>query len=141
ILSRTLPEVATVRPGMLRSSASPASKTLAIEPLLVDPPPQPRARIIDRRASAETAVELDNAAIVIGVGKGLGDETHLTDVQPLAHVLGAALCTTRDVTDAGWLPKQYQVGLTGRAIAPQLYIAIGIRGAFEHMVGVRNAGL
>ncbi len=50
------------------------------------------------------------------------------------------ICTTRDVTDAGWLPKQYQVGLTGRAIAPQLYIAIAIRGAFEHMVGVRRAG-
>ena len=56
-------------------------------------------------------------------------------------MLGAALCTTRDVTDAGWLPKQYQVGMTGRAIAPQLYIAVGVRGAFEHTVGIRRAGM
>ena len=46
----------------------------------------------------------------------------------------------REVADAGWLPRQHQVGLTGRAISPRLYIAIGIRGAFEHLVGVRKAG-
>jgi electron transfer flavoprotein alpha subunit len=86
-------------------------------------------------------VELDRAEIVIGVGKGLGDAVHLERIRPLAELLGAALCTTRDVTDVGWLPKQYQVGLTGRAIAPKLYVAIGIRGAFEHMVGVRRAGV
>ena len=56
-------------------------------------------------------------------------------------MLGGALCTTRDVTDAGWMPKQYQVGITGRAIAPPLYIAVALRGAFEHTVGVRRSGL
>jgi electron transfer flavoprotein alpha subunit len=72
---------------------------------------------------------------------GLGGQAHLEKIEPLRQLLGAALCTTRDVTDKGWFPKQYQVGLTGRAIAPKLYIALGIRGAFEHMVGVRRAGL
>jgi electron transfer flavoprotein alpha subunit len=62
-------------------------------------------------------------------------------VHALAAVLGGTLCTTRDVTDAGWLPKQYQVGMTGRAIAPQLYLAVALRGAFEHTVGVRRSGL
>src|SRR4029450_5294979 len=60
--------------------------------------------------------------------------------QPAAR-LGAAIAATRDVTDAGWLPKQHQVGLTGRAIAPRLYVAIGVSGAMEHLVGLRRAGL
>ena len=97
--------------------------------------------MIARRSGAETAAELDNAEVVIGVGMGLGDPANVAAMQPLTELLSAALCTTRDVTDKGWLPKQYQVGLTGRAIAPKLYIAIGIRGAFEHMVGVRRAGV
>jgi electron transfer flavoprotein alpha subunit len=62
-------------------------------------------------------------------------------LRKLADVMGAAFCTTRDVTDIGWLPKQHQVGLTGRAIAPKLYLAIGVRGAFEHTVGIRRAGI
>jgi electron transfer flavoprotein alpha subunit len=103
--------------------------------------PEPRARVTEQRPGAETASDLDGAAIVIGVGKGIGEKGDLEKIRPLTLLLEAAWCTTRDVTDAGWLPKQYQVGLTGRAIAPKLYIALGIRGAFEHMVGVRRAGL
>jgi electron transfer flavoprotein alpha subunit len=72
---------------------------------------------------------------------GLGSATNLARLEPLVAALGgAAIAATRDVTDAGWLPRQHQVGLTGRAIAPRLYIGIGIRGAFEHMVGLRRAG-
>jgi electron transfer flavoprotein alpha subunit len=141
IVSHTLPEMATVRPGMLPVPQPDRSKAVAIEQLQVHEPLPSRTRIISRCVETETALDLDSAQIVIGVGMGLGDQAHLAAVQPLARLLGAALCTTRDVTDAGWLPKQYQVGLTGRAIAPKLYIAIGIRGAFEHLVGVRNAGL
>jgi electron transfer flavoprotein alpha subunit len=141
IVSRTVPEMATVRPGMLPLPAPDVSKAVVLERLEMDDTVHSRTRIVSRRVGAETAVELDSTEIAIGVGMGLGEKAHLAVVEPLARVLGAALCTTRDVTDAGWLPKQYQVGLTGRAIAPKLYIAVGIRGAFEHMVGVRNAGL
>ena len=84
---------------------------------------------------------LDTASIVVGIGMGLGDAAAISSVQSLARRLDAGLCTTRDVVDAGWLPRHLQVGLTGRAIAPKLYIAIAIRGAFEHVVGVRRAGL
>jgi electron transfer flavoprotein alpha subunit len=61
-------------------------------------------------------------------------------VRELATSLGAAIVGTRDVVDEGWLPRHVQVGLTGRAIAPRLYIALGIGGAMEHMVGLRRAG-
>ncbi|MEE8518033.1 MAG: FAD-binding protein, partial [Dehalococcoidia bacterium] len=56
------------------------------------------------------------------------------------ELLGAQFVTTRDVADAGWMPRQVQVGLTGRSIAPTLYIGVGLRGDFNHMVGVQRAG-
>jgi electron transfer flavoprotein alpha subunit len=141
ILSRTLPEMATVRPGMLPLPTPDTMPRATIERLALDALPEPRARVVEQRMGAEAACELDDAEIVIGVGKGIGGPQNLETIEPLKRLLGAALCTTRDVTDEGWLPKQYQVGLTGRAIAPKLYLALGIRGAFEHMVGVRRAGL
>jgi electron transfer flavoprotein alpha subunit len=141
IVSRTVPEMATVRPGMLTRPVPDATRPVVVQPLTLDAAVAPRVQVIAHRPAAETAVELDSAEVVVGVGMGLTDAAHLGAVQPLTQLLNAALCTTRDVTDKGWLPKQYQVGLTGRAIAPKLYIAIGIRGAFEHMVGVRRAGV
>jgi electron transfer flavoprotein alpha subunit len=89
----------------------------------------------------ETAWGLDAAELVIGVGKGIGSAEALGPIRDLAHRLGAALATTREVTDAGWLPRQLQVGLTGRAISPRLYVALAIRGSMEHMVGLRRAGI
>ena len=84
-------------------------------------------------------VELEGAEVVIGVGKGVGGPEHLPAIFEFAQKLGASVAATRNVTDAGWLPKQLQVGLTGRAIAPKLYIAVGIRGAFNHTVGIQKA--
>jgi electron transfer flavoprotein alpha subunit len=103
--------------------------------------PQPRDPVVARRDTPEIAGELDEAEIVVGIGKGVGSEENISRILPLVNLLGGSICATRDVTDAGWLPRQLQVGLTGRAIAPKLYFAIGIRGAFEHMVGVRRAGI
>ena len=60
--------------------------------------------------------------------------------EPAAERLGAKVAATRNVADAGWLPRQLQVGLTGKAIAPEVYIAVGIRGDFNHMVGIQKAG-
>jgi electron transfer flavoprotein alpha subunit len=93
-------------------------------------------------ADAGKAAALDSADISIGVGKGVGGTANLPVIEQLAEALGGApLAATRDIVDIGWLPRQHQVGLTGRAIAPKLYFAIGIRGAFEHTVGIRRAGL
>src|SRR5207302_1943439 len=71
----------------------------------------------------------------------IGGPGGLAAVRDAAARLGAAIAATRDVTDAGWLPKQHQVGLTGRAIAPRVYVALGVSGAMEHLVGVRRAGV
>ncbi len=140
IASRTRPEMATIRPGML--APGEARRGRRAEIVEVDAPAAvSRVRVESRRRTAEAAAVLDHAEVVVGFGKGIGGPENLPVIEALAEALGGALCTTRDVTDAGWMAKQYQVGLTGRAIAPKLYLAVALRGAFEHTVGIRRAGL
>ena len=142
ILSSTSPEMATVRPGILAApqarAASPVVETLGVPAL-----ESSRVRVVQFRPApgADRAAALDEAEVAIGIGLGIGGPEGLPQVEALARALGgAALAATRDVTDKGWLPRQHQVGLTGRAIAPRFYVGLGIRGAFEHMVGLRRAG-
>ena len=82
---------------------------------------------------------LAEATAVVGIGTGVGPDEY-DALQPLLDALGAELAATRKVTDKGWLPRARQVGITGRTIAPRLYVAIGVAGKFNHMVGVRAAG-
>lgn len=143
ILSSTLPEMATVRPGMHAPCIPDATRPVTIEAIHIAEAPAIRTLVTARRREpgSEHATALDECTAAIGVGMGLGSAANLARLEPLATALGgAAIAATRDVTDAGWLSRQHQVGLTGRAIAPKLYFAIGIRGAFEHMVGLRRAG-
>lgn len=91
--------------------------------------------------NTSAGVDVDNAEVVIAVGMGVGGPENLSAVKELADLVNAPIMATRRVVDAGWLPRQTQVGLTGRSIAPHLYIAIGISGKFNHMVGSRRAGI
>jgi len=143
ILSRTTPEMATVRPGMLKKASANPARQARIEMLCLDDAVTSRVKVLSQTgADAGRAAALDSAEIAIGVGKGIGGPTNLPVIEQLATVLGGApLAATRDIADLAWLPRQHQVGLTGRAIAPKLYFAIGIRGAFEHTVGLRRAGI
>ena len=142
ILSRTSPEMATVRPGMLKSGKANPARQARIEMLWPDDAVESRVKTVSQTGEdAGKAVELDSAEIAIGVGKGITGPENLPVIEQLAEALGGApLAATRDIVDMGWMPRQHQVGLTGRAISPKLYFAIGIRGAFEHTVGVRGAG-
>jgi len=143
ILSRTTPEMATVRPGMLKKAKPNPARQARIEMLQLADNFTSRIKVLSQTgADAGKAAALDSADIAIGVGKGIGGPANLPVIEQLAAALGGApLASTRDISDLGWLPRQHQVGLTGRAIAPKLYFAIGIRGAFEHTVGIRRAGL
>lgn len=140
ILSRTLPDMATVRPGLLHAARPDASRRAEIVRLPAGEPTS-RVRVVaSTPLPSGTDADLDEAAIVLGVGKGVGGPTALPAIEALAARLGAAVAATREVTDAGWLPRQLQVGLTGRAIAPRLYVGLGVGGTLEHMVGLRRAG-
>jgi electron transfer flavoprotein alpha subunit len=141
ILSRTRPEMATVRPGLLRAARPDPARRAVVEALGV-PTAAARVRVLEQRPLADAAAAaLDAADLVLGVGRGIGGPAALPAIRALAARLGAALAATREVTDAGWLPKQHQVGLTGRAIAPRLYVALAVSGAPEHVVGLRRAGV
>jgi len=95
-----------------------------------------RVRNRTRDDDLDTLAEADT---VVGVGAGV-DPGDYPALAPLLDTLGAELAATRKVTDKGWQPRARQVGLTGRTIAPRLYVAIGLSGKFNHLVGVRAAG-
>jgi len=141
ILSHTAPAMATLRPGMLRAAAPDPNRKLLIESLSVEGiGAHIRTAIMGQQNVATGVEKLENADIVLGVGVGVGDPSHYAQVYRLAELLDAAIGATRNVTDQSWLPKHMQLGLTGRAVAPQLYFALGIRGAAEHIAGIRKAG-
>jgi len=145
ILTKTRPAMATIRPGMLQSAEPDFARDAVIEHLPTDHLGAIRTRTVSAERSASAGIELDYAEIVVGVGMGVGGAENLPKVQELASALGnasdAVIGATRRVVDAGWLPRQMQIGLTGRSIAPRLYVALGVSGKFNHTVGIQRAGL
>jgi electron transfer flavoprotein alpha subunit len=141
IMGATTPQLATVRSGMF-APVEPHDAEAELVELAAGDLPEPRTRLVSREHDADTAgYELDAAAVCFCVGKGMGSPEALAEIESLAARLGAAVGASRDVTDSGWLPKNRQIGLTGRAIAPRLMIEVGVRGAFEHMAGSVKAGV
>jgi electron transfer flavoprotein alpha subunit len=140
IMGATTPQLATVRPGMFAPAEPRNDAQVEVERLEVDH--ATRLRLVEREHRPDTAgYELDAAAVCVCVGKGIGGPEALAEIESHAARLGAAVGGSRDVTDAGWLPKNRQIGLTGRAVAPRLLLEVGVRGAFEHMSGSVRAGV
>ena len=90
------------------------------------------------RAAAQ-AVDLTAAQMIVGVGRGIKSEDNLPVVQALATALGAELGASRPICDSGWLPMERQIGSSGQTVAPRLYIAAGISGAIQHLVGMKGS--
>jgi electron transfer flavoprotein alpha subunit len=132
-------QMATLRPGVLPTPRSGDGAGTREVPRVVRPL-APRGRVLLLGEHRDDDVEtLARAEAVIGVGTGVAPDEY-AQLSPLAALLGAELSATRKVTDRGWAPRARQVGLTGRSIAPRLYVALGLSGKFNHMVGVRAAG-
>jgi electron transfer flavoprotein alpha subunit len=96
-----------------------------------------RSRITDRVAEAGEQVKLEDAAVVVAGGRGLGGPENFVLVENLAAALGGAPGASRAIVDAGWVPYALQVGQTGKTIRPQVYIGAGISGAMQHTVGMK----
>ena len=142
ILSKTLPNLVTLRPGVL-TPAAPESGAKVVQMVSIPPaaPDGADVTLVSEHFSEEHgALELTSAEVVVGVGMGVGEDGVAT-AQRLASGMGASICTTRNVVHSGWLPHHIQVGISGRTIAPQVYLAVGIRGAFNHTVGIQKAGV
>lgn len=140
ILSKTLPNLVTLRPGVLTPAAP--DYEAAAEVAVLPAPAFAGADISLRESYYQEdtgGIALAQARVALGVGMGIGGPESLPEVRELAAGMGAVLATTRNVVHAGWLPHQVQVGISGRTIAPQVYLAVGIRGVFDHTVGVQKA--
>jgi len=99
-----------------------------------------KAKFIENKAAESTGIDLSKADIIVSGGRGVGAAENFSKLlQPLADALGGAMGASRPVVDAGWLPHEYQVGSSGQIVTPKLYIAAGISGAIQHLVGMKGS--
>ncbi|MCA9512954.1 MAG: electron transfer flavoprotein subunit alpha/FixB family protein [Myxococcota bacterium] len=129
--------VATVQPGACAAAESGAAGST--KPLAVDASGA-RAKFVEIKVAESKGVDLTKAEIIVSGGRGVGAPEKFPEViQPLADALGGAMGASRPVVDAGWLPHPYQVGSSGQIVSPKLYIACGISGAIQHLVGMKGS--
>jgi electron transfer flavoprotein alpha subunit len=140
IRTRTRPGLATVRPGTFAPSTAAGPPGGFRWRSIRVPWPAPRVVREAEGRELEAGVSIERSDVVVAVGMGVGGPDGITRLGPTLATWGAALTATRRVVDAGWVPRQLQVGLTGRALAPRLAILLGVRGATNHMIGWKRAG-
>ena len=136
------PHVVTFQIGAMRADqAARGDAPAPIESFGVDIDPSAiRERPEAPFQEAKQSVDLSQAERIVSVGRGIKGQEHLPLAQKLAAALGAELAASRPICDAGWLPMERQVGSSGQTVAPKLYLALGISGAIQHLVGMKGSG-
>ena len=135
------PHLVTFQIGAFRADAaatgpSPApvkSSSVAVDATRIRQAPEAPFK------EAKQAVDLSQAERIVAVGRGIKGQEHLALVQQLAQAMGAEIAASRPICDAGWLPMDRQIGSSGQTVAPKLYIALGISGAIQHLVGMKGS--
>jgi electron transfer flavoprotein alpha subunit len=134
------PWIALVRAKSFTAEAGAAAAPQVVPVALPDPGHAGEAAILERHAEVSEGPDLEEAAVVVTAGRGVGGADKMAALNELASLLGAAVGGTRAVIDAGWLPYSSQVGQTGKTVRPAVYIALGVSGAMQHLVGMKDSG-
>ncbi|MFH1995671.1 MAG: electron transfer flavoprotein subunit alpha [Candidatus Omnitrophota bacterium] len=134
------PQMATVRHKVMKEAAIDASLSAKV---IVKTYPEEyyasRTKLLDIVEEIEETVNLAEADIIISGGRGMGSADKFSIVRELALVLGAAVGSSRSAVDSGWIPYSHQVGQTGKTVCPKLYIACGISGQIQHLIGMQSS--
>jgi electron transfer flavoprotein alpha subunit len=140
VCPHTRPQISTVRPLVMKPLARDAARKGEIIQVNLDPALlKPRVKVLESVVEDLDRVNLSEADIVVAGGRGLENEKGFAMIRELADVLGGAVAASRAAVDSGWIPYPHQVGQTGKTVAPKIYIACGISGAIQHLVGMQSA--
>jgi electron transfer flavoprotein alpha subunit len=129
-------QIGAFRADAMKTGASPAAirkASIAIDASKIRQKPEAPFK------EAKQAVDLSQAERIVAVGRGIKGQEHVRLAQDLAKAMGAELAASRPICDAGWLPMDRQIGSSGQTVAPKLYVALGISGAIQHLVGMKGS--
>ena len=135
------PYFASIQAGAFRAeNAKKSDAAAAIDVMTpVIAPNQIRTKPLERFRESQRAVDLTAAERIVSVGRGIREAENIALVEQLAKAMGAELAASRPICDNGWLPMERQVGSSGQTVAPKLYVAVGISGAIQHLVGMKGS--
>jgi len=122
------------RPDQAQKGGGASVELMAVEVGEVRMRPEPPFQEVKQ------AVDLSKADVIVAIGRGIKSQENIQLAEKLAEILGGDIAASRPICDAGWLPIDRQIGSSGQTVAPKLYVALGISGAIQHLVGMKNAG-
>jgi len=130
----------------IRQATFPSEKETSMNEEIVKVPSSiseeiTKKRFVEYVLPPPGGVDITAAEVLVGVGRGIKDGSNISPIEELAKTLGGALACSRPIVDKGWLPNDRQVGSSGKTVKPKLYIALGISGAFQHVLGMKNSDL
>jgi electron transfer flavoprotein alpha subunit len=133
------PAVVWVRARAMAPADAGGRSAASIEKLSLDLAADERVKVVARHVEAREGVRLEDAQVIVSGGRGLGGPEPFELLKTLANAMNAQMAASRAACDAGWVPASWQVGQTGKKVAPQLYLAIAISGASQHIMGIADS--